>query len=141
MTPEASSAHFCKDAARTSQPPLPSVLPATPAQETGNELLQLTKPQGPSVRPRRRPGRRWQRSGSCALRRPDRPGHERRRPPLGRRHVVRRNDLPRGGPAMNFPLRISQPRPATVLAGAALFLAAGGPAAAVDAADAGTKLI
>jgi hypothetical protein len=42
---------------------------------------------------------------------------------------------------MNFPLRMHRPRPATVLAGAALFLAAGGPAAAVDAADAGTKLI
>ena len=38
-------------------------------------------------------------------------------------------------------LRIRRPSPATALAGAALFLAAGGPAAAVDAAEAGTKLI
>ena len=33
------------------------------------------------------------------------------------------------------------PHPATVMAGAALFLAAGGPAAALDSADAATKLI
>ena len=38
-------------------------------------------------------------------------------------------------------LRMHRPRPATVMAGAALFLAAGGPAAAVDGADAATKLI
>ena len=39
------------------------------------------------------------------------------------------------------PLRLRRPHPATALAATALLLAAGGPAAAVDAADAGTKLI
>ena len=48
--------------------------------------------------------------------------------------VTFRND---GRPSMKLrvpPFRVHRPRPATVMAGAALFLAAGGPAAAVDAA-------
>jgi hypothetical protein len=42
---------------------------------------------------------------------------------------------------MRYDTMIRRPSPATLMAGAALFLAAGGPAAAVDAADAGARLI
>src|ERR687894_1964830 len=51
--------------------------------------------------------------------------------------------VPQGGMEMrkHYKQMMRTPSPATAMAAAALFLAAGGPAAAVDAADAGVGLV